>query len=141
MKILSVIFRNRQKERFIMLAEQVVNEEMLYKSSSTVNNYLTALRSFMAFADDKLVFRNIDGQLMEHYQQYLKQRGVCLNTISCYMRSLCTIYNKVAAKKNSLSQSILSTMCSWEKRRHKNARLHTTTYCLYNNCNCLTTPI
>ena len=91
--------RNRKKQTFAVLAQQVITDEALYKSNSTIDNYLTALRSFTAFTGDSLLIGEIDQQLMEHYQQHLKSKGICLNTISCYMRSLRTIYNKVTAKK------------------------------------------
>ena len=93
--------RNKEKQVFAILARQVITDEMQYKSHSTIENYLTALRSFMAFTDDSLLFGDIDQVLMEHYQQYLKSKGVCLNTISCYMRSLRTIYNKVAENQKT----------------------------------------
>ena len=91
--------KNRKKQTFAVLAQQVITDEALYKSNSTIDNYLTALRSFTAFTGDSLLIGEIDQQLMEHYQQHLKSKGICLNTISCYMRSLRTIYNKVTAKK------------------------------------------
>lgn len=140
-KLLSVFFRNRQRETFFMLAKQVISEEMLYKSNSTVNNYLTALRSFMAFTGEDFAFSSINQQLMEHYQQHLKQKGVCLNTISCYMRSLCTIYNKVSSKKNLLPLNILFTMYSWERPKHRNAPSQMRKYCAYSNYGCRTTLI
>ena len=94
-----VFKRNRKKQTFAILAQQVITDERLYKSNSTIDNYLTALRSFVSFAGDSLLVEEIDQLLMEHYQQHLKSKGICLNTISCYMRSLRTIYNKVLVKK------------------------------------------
>lgn len=90
--------RNKKGQTFAVLAQQVITNEKLYKSNSTIENYLTALRSFKSFAGDALMVSDIDQLLMEHYQQHLKSKGICLNTISCYMRSLRTIYNKVATK-------------------------------------------
>lgn len=89
--------KNKRKQTFVVLAQQVITNETEHKSRSTVENYLTALRSFTAFAGDSLPVGEIDQLLMEHYQQHLKSKGICLNTISCYMRSLRTIYNRVIA--------------------------------------------
>ena len=91
--------KNKRQQTFVILAQQVITDEKPYKSASTVENYLTALRSFTSFAGDSLLVDDIDQTLMEHYQQHLKSNGICLNTISCYMRSLRTVYNKVVAKK------------------------------------------
>ena len=36
----------------------------------------------------------VTAQRMEDYQAWLRHQGICLNTISCYMRSLRAVYNK-----------------------------------------------
>lgn len=103
--------KNKEKQTFAILAQQVITDETLYKSHSTVDNYRTALRSFMAFAGDSLLVDEIDQQLMDHYQQHLQSKGICLNTVSCYMRSLRTIYNKVVAKtKMTITENPFDTV-------------------------------
>lgn len=79
---------------FHQLAMQVIADERLYRRGSTVNNYLTALRSFIGFAGENLLLSDFNQQIIEQYQQFLKSKGICLNTISCYMRSLRVIYKK-----------------------------------------------
>ena len=112
--------RNMRKQTFAVLAQQVIAEETQYKSRSTVDNYLTALRSFMAFAGDSVRVGDIDQLLMEHYQQHLKLKGICLNTISCYMRSLHTIYNKVmASKKQNIRENPFSTVFMGKTKTQK----------------------
>ena len=91
--------RNKEEQTFASVAQQVINDERPYKSNSTIENYLTALRSFNSFAGESLLMGEITQLLMERYQQHLKAKGVCLNTISCYMRSLRTVYNMVVAKE------------------------------------------
>lgn len=83
---------------FQKLAMQAIEDERLSKGGSTVENYLTALRSFVAFAGEHLLLADFTPLLMEQYQHFLKEKGVCLNTISCYMRSLRVIYKKVLEK-------------------------------------------
>lgn len=80
------------------LAMRAVSEERLCRCDSTVSNYLTALRSFARFTGDRLLLDDVNQQLIERYQLFLKSRGVCLNTISCYMRSLRAIYKKISGK-------------------------------------------
>ena len=68
-------------------------------SSSTAENYNTAVRSFTLFCgggDARLSALNADS--VWAYQQWLHDQGVCPNTSSCYMRSLRAIYNKAVAK-------------------------------------------
>lgn len=98
-RIISAFIRNKRDKMFMVLAQQIVSEEALYKSRSTVDNYHTALRSFSCFTGTDILLKDITPQLMEHYQQHLKLNGICLNTISCYMRSLRTLYNKIITKK------------------------------------------
>ena len=62
---------------------------------NTAANYLTAVRSlsrFLGSADWK--FSDITPRLLEGYQRWLCGRGLCLNTVSVYMRSLRTLYNR-----------------------------------------------
>lgn len=64
---------------------------------STANNYETALRSLLKYAERReLMFTDITPNLIEGYQRWLKLRRIGLGTISCYMRSLRSLYNKVA---------------------------------------------
>lgn len=64
---------------------------------STANNYETALRSLLLFARQReLMLAEITPNLIEGYQRWLKLRRIGLGTISCYMRSLRSLYNKVA---------------------------------------------
>lgn len=64
-------------------------------SVSTMENYKTAVNSIMNFNGRKPVQISIlDNEMLSHYYRWLLGRGVCLNTISCYMRSLRSLYNK-----------------------------------------------
>ena len=76
-----------------------MEKEIEYTNSvgqqSTSRNYRTALNSLHKFYSKKeLLFNDLTPHLIYAYEQWLKRNGVCLNTISCYMRSLRAIYNK-----------------------------------------------
>ena len=58
------------------------------KSKSTIDNYRTALNSFVSYAGKDITTEGFSKQLVEGWQRWLKEKGVVLNTISCYMRSL-----------------------------------------------------
>jgi integrase/recombinase XerD len=63
---------------------------------STAKNYRTAIRSLQAFVSkDDLPLSDITAERMSDYCQWLRRKGVSLNTQSCYIRALRSIYNKV----------------------------------------------
>lgn len=64
------------------------------RSISTRNNYRTAVASFIRFTGADVTLADITPDVAEAFQSWLRSRGVCLNTVSCYMRSLRTIYNR-----------------------------------------------
>ncbi len=64
---------------------------------SRAANYTTAIRSFTAAVGD-LPLRHITADTVAAYQQYLKDKGICPNTMSCYNRSLRAIYNRAVAE-------------------------------------------
>lgn len=79
---------------FSFMEHQIV----LLKRSDRVKTaaiYATVLRSFQDFRNHQdIYFDRIDGGLMKHYESYLKDRNVSNNSISCYIRTLRSVYNK-----------------------------------------------
>lgn len=62
---------------------------------STADNYATALRSLLAFHGKKdISFAEVDSRLVDAYGEWLRRKGICKDTLSCYMRSLRAVYNK-----------------------------------------------
>lgn len=78
---------------FIRAAHEVVEKMKGTRSESTLANYSTAIRSLAIFLNDHPQQTQLDEQLLSAYQFWLQQKGVCLNTTSCYIRSLRSIYN------------------------------------------------
>ena len=67
---------------------------------STAENYRTAVRSFVRFNSGRDVpLSALDAETLRRYERWLREGGVCLNTSSCYLRSLRAIYNKAASKR------------------------------------------
>lgn len=61
----------------------------------TAETYQSALSSFMKYREGRdLHMRLITAEEIEHYETFLKQRGLILNTISFYMRILRAVYNR-----------------------------------------------
>lgn len=61
----------------------------------TAANYLTAARSWTIFLGrEDWQFSEINVSSTEKYQRWLSERGICLNTISAYMRALRVMYHR-----------------------------------------------
>lgn len=76
-----------------MAAHGVVEKMKGTRSESTLANYSTAIRSLDIFLRNHPTQTLLDEQLLSAYQYWLQQKGICLNTVSCYIRSLRSIYN------------------------------------------------
>lgn len=93
------IARVENKSDFTELAVAEIGRANNNKCFSTARNYGTAFRSLQQFMQCKAIsVRQISAERMEDYQKWLRQKGVCLNTISCYMSSLRTLYNRAVEK-------------------------------------------
>ena len=69
-----------------------IDQEQRHK---TAYNYLTAVRSLTQFiGNDKWSFADITTSMLERYQRWLCNRGIRLNTVSVYMRTLRALYNR-----------------------------------------------
>ena len=65
----------------------------------TSETYTAALRSFMTFRENQdLPLSGITSDLLLLYEAYLKNRGICMNTISFYMRILRAVYNRAVER-------------------------------------------
>lgn len=79
---------------FVNLIVDKVKEEGRFK---TANNYLTAIRSWSKFVGhDDWQFTEMNADNIWQYQRWLGEQGICLNTISVYMRALRALYNRYA---------------------------------------------
>lgn len=62
-------------------------------------HYSSALNSFRRFIGEKdIPLDNVDSDLMVAYESHLKGTGICLNTVSYYLRNLRAIYNRAVEK-------------------------------------------
>lgn len=69
-----------------------IDQEQRHK---TAYNYLTAVRSLTQFiGNNKWSFADITTSMLERYQRWLCNRGIRLNTVSVYMRTLRALYNR-----------------------------------------------
>ena len=69
-------------------------------SEATAANYRTAVRAFIAFHQGRdIALASLSKELVSRYERWLRERGCCRNTVSCYLRSMRAIYNKAVQRK------------------------------------------
>lgn len=91
--------KRNNKVSFFINAEQEAKHCEEVRQYSTAKNYRTAIRSLRSFLQGhELMVRDVSPELMTDYAQWLRQQGISMNTVSCYLRSLRAIYNKVVRR-------------------------------------------
>lgn len=86
-------------------------------SPSTSDNYFTAIRSFQRFLAEKQSLGSLDSSVMKCFERWLRDNRLCLNTISCYMRSLKSLASKVYHKElNGIFDEVYTGRAKTEKR-------------------------
>lgn len=84
---------------FFYFMEEVIARLKRLGKIRTSETYTTALNSFMRFREERdVLLDEINSDLMEEYEAYLKGCGVSLNTISFYNRILRASYNRAVEK-------------------------------------------
>ncbi len=79
--------------------QQVIMELRQLCQHRTSETYTSALRSFMTFRNgDDIPLDAITSETMCMYESYLRQKSVCRNTVSFYMRILRAVYNRAVDK-------------------------------------------
>jgi len=86
---------------FIDYVAKLLKEENRNKTATILS---TTKRSFERFLyGQDILLDKMDNDLMRKYENYLRNTGMMKNTISCYMRSLRSVYNQ-AVKRGLTSQ-------------------------------------
>lgn len=79
--------------------EEVIAQLKQLQKHRTSETYASTLNSFSRFRLNKdVMLTEIDSDLMQEYEAYLKSEQVCPNTISFYMRILRAVYNRAVEK-------------------------------------------
>ncbi len=87
---------------FVAFVRQHISELRLAGRVQAARHYATALNSFIRFNGEAGVpFEAVDANLMTRYECYLKQKGLCPNSTSYYMRNLRAVYNHAVELKLS----------------------------------------
>lgn len=96
-----------------------LNEDM---RQGTADNYICAMRSLKRFtAGADITFDEFDADTVSRYEAYLRQRGLKMNTVSFYMRTLRAIYNRAVSEGLTADKSPFKNVYTGNCRTSKRA--------------------
>lgn len=96
-KIVELSNEPKNDDGFITFAQRLMKQ---IGKKRTADTYTTVLSSFKRFREEQdLPLDNVDSALMMEYETWLKENGICKNTVSFYMRNLRAIYNRAVEKE------------------------------------------
>ena len=88
----------------------------------TSETYTAAMNSFRKFLKGRdIMVDEIDSSIISSYESWLKDRGVCPNSTSFYMRNLRAAYNKAAAGGLTPQRQPFRYVYTGVERTHKRA--------------------
>ena len=97
--------REDKKLTLFTFAQNIVKELELAGRERTKEVYISAINSFKEFRKGReITFDMLSNDLMLSYVSYLKNRGLCPNSSSFYIRAIRAIYNK-AVDRGLVAQS------------------------------------
>ena len=107
---------NFKKRPLALVAKSSIEQLAVTREKSTVDNYATALRSFLAYAGEEVEASCINQHLIEGYQQWLMDRDTSMNSISCYMRSLRSVLRQIDPTFANAFKNVFTGNTKTEKR-------------------------
>lgn len=113
-----VIKRNSSIKRwFLQLATEEAKRLSTSLSRSTIENYNTALRVFRRYLKHDIDVKEVNQELIKGFERWLRNQNLCLNTVSCYMRSLRSLLNRIDSEKKTHDfESVYTGRDKTEKR-------------------------
>jgi len=95
--------RSKSDERLLPFMRNITEELLAEGRERTAETYMSTLRSFKEFMNGKdIAIGNITCDTTKRYEQFLRQKGLSLNTVSFYMRVLRAVYNKAVIKGKAI---------------------------------------
>lgn len=106
---------------FAFFRLQIDKKEQMH-CIGTKSNYISAANRFMEFRHhEDLTFSQMTSEMMEMYQAWLWNRGVGQNTVSFYLRTLRTFYNKAVETGHAPAKDIFAHVQTANVRTAKRA--------------------
>lgn len=86
-------------------------------SYSTLENYKTALRALKQYLNHDVSIDQINKITIKGFERWLRAKNLCINTTSCYMRSIRALLNRMAvSNKTHAFDGIYTGRAKTEKR-------------------------
>ena len=109
------------KSVFTFFRQQIAKKEQM-QCIGTKSNYTSAANRFMEFRNhEDLTFSQMSSEMMEMYQAWLFNRGIGQNTVSFYLRTLRTLYNKAVETGHAPAKDIFAHVQTANVRTAKRA--------------------
>lgn len=106
---------------FTFFQHQIAKKEQM-QCIGTRNNYTNATRRFMEFRNQEdLTFTQMTTDMIEQYQAWLINRCIGLNSVSFYLRTLRTLYNKAVKTGQAPRRDIFAHVQTASTRTAKRA--------------------
>ena len=102
---------------FATEANRIINEATETRAKKTVDNYRTALNSFIRHMGNNITVGDIDKQCIKRYERKLVTSNICRNTISAYMRALRSLLNKIDPDTNY--EQVFKGVFTGNEKTHK----------------------
>lgn len=112
----------KPRQGFLLFIDRETERLRKQRKPSTCSNYMTARRSLETFlGGEDIAMERVSPALIEDYSSWLSARGVCPNTISCYMRSLRFMYNTAVKRKRTRQQNPFRNVFTGNEKTRKRA--------------------
>lgn len=99
-KVVEMYFTPMDDGGFISFGRELIVKLVQIGKKRTAETYTTSMNSFSRFRKERDVpLDEMDSTLMQEYENYLKEEGICPNASSYYMRNLRAIYNRAVEKE------------------------------------------
>lgn len=93
--VIGEYYRRKEEQSFFNFMDDIIYRLKKMGYATTARNYVCAFKSFSKFCGKRdMLLYEFSGDIVEEYQAWLSSRGMCLNTISFYMRILRATYNR-----------------------------------------------
>ena len=97
--IVSIFQKQASEHTFFRFMQGIIALLIRMNKHRTAETNVAALRSFSSFRNEEDVLLNeVDSDLMQLYEAYLRNKALTRNTISFYMRILRAVYNRAIEK-------------------------------------------
>ena len=97
--IISTFQKQANEQSLFNFMQGVIAQLQQMGKQRTSETYRCTLKSFMQFREDKdVLLEDIDSDLMQMYEAYLRNKGLTKNSTSFYMRILRAVYNSAIEK-------------------------------------------